>query len=49
MIYTGHAASHIEGSDAVIISSAVKESNPEVAAARQQRIPMVPRAEMLAN
>ena len=49
VIYTGHAASHIEGSDAVIISSAVKESNPEVAAARQQRIPVVPRAEMLAE
>ena len=49
VIYCGHAASHIEGSDAVIISSAVKESNPEVAAARQQRIPVVPRAEMLAE
>ncbi len=50
VIHAGqHAASHIEGSDAVIISSAVKENNPEVMAARQKRIPVVPRAEMLAE
>lgn len=49
VIYTGHSASHIQTCDAVIISSAVKESNPEVAAARERRIPVVPRAEMLAE
>lgn len=49
VIYSGHDAAHIEGCDAVIISSAVKESNPEVAAAREKRIPVVPRAEMLAE
>ena len=49
VIHVGHAASHIEGCDAVIISSAVKESNPEVVAAREKRIPVVPRAEMLAE
>jgi len=45
----GHKAENIEGADAVVISSAVKEDNPEVAAAREQRIPVVPRAEMLAE
>ncbi|MCP3871379.1 MAG: UDP-N-acetylmuramate--L-alanine ligase [Gammaproteobacteria bacterium] len=49
VIHTGHQASNIAGSDAVVISSAVKEDNPEVAAARLDRIPVVPRAEMLAE
>lgn len=49
VIHLGHAASNIEGSDAVIISSAVKETNPEVMEAREKRIPVVPRAEMLAE
>ncbi len=48
-IHIGHAAAHVAGSDAVVISSAVKEDNPEVAAARKSRIPVVPRAEMLAE
>lgn len=48
-IQPGHKATHIEGCDAVIISSAVKESNPEVKAAREAKIPVVPRAEMLAE
>jgi len=48
-IHIGHAAANIEGSDAVIISSAVRQSNPEVVAAREKRIPVVPRAEMLAE
>ncbi|MES9844706.1 MAG: UDP-N-acetylmuramate--L-alanine ligase [Candidatus Sedimenticola sp. PURPLELP] len=48
-IKIGHKAGNIDGSDAVVISSAVNESNPEVAAARAQRIPVVPRAEMLAE
>ena len=49
VIHSGHAAAHIEGCDAVVISSAVKQDNPEVRAAREQRIPVVPRAEMLAE
>ncbi|MET0085985.1 MAG: UDP-N-acetylmuramate--L-alanine ligase [Sedimenticola sp.] len=48
-IMIGHRAENIEKTDAVVISSAVNEENPEVAAARAQRIPVVPRAEMLAE
>ena len=48
-IYTGHAASQVQDADAVITSSAVSEDNPEVSAARAARIPVVPRAEMLAE
>ena len=43
----GHAATHIAGADVVVISSAVKDSNPEVQAARAAKIPVIPRAEML--
>jgi len=46
-IYLGHQAEYVYGCEVVVISSAVKESNPEVQAARQLRIPVVPRAEML--
>jgi len=48
-IYKGHDAARVQGVDVVVVSSAVKESNPEVRAARDQRIPVVPRAEMLAE
>jgi len=48
-IRIGHAAEHVTGVDAVVISSAVNEGNPEVRAAREQRVPVVPRAEMLAE
>jgi UDP-N-acetylmuramate--alanine ligase len=48
-IYLGHSADFVEGRDAVVISSAVKADNPEVVAAKAQRIPVVPRAEMLAE
>ncbi len=48
-IFIGHAESNIAGADAVIISTAVKEDNPEVKMARENRIPVVPRAEMLAE
>ena len=48
-IMIGHDAKNVADCDAVVISSAVKETNPEVAAARTQRIPVVPRAEMLAE
>jgi UDP-N-acetylmuramate--alanine ligase len=47
-IDTGHLATHIHPElDAVVISSAVKFSNPEVARAREMKIPVIPRAEML--
>ncbi len=45
----GHAPEHIEGADAVVVSTAVGASNPEVLAARAKRIPVVPRAVMLAE
>ena len=45
----GHAAAHIAGADAVVTSTAVKPDNPEVLAARDRRIPIVPRAVMLAE
>jgi len=48
-VYIGHEAGHVAGSDAVVISTAVPADNPEVLAAREQRIPVVPRAEMLAE
>jgi len=47
--YVGHAATHIDGVDAVVISTAVQENNPEVLAAREKKIPVVPRAIMLAE
>ena len=49
VIHFGHAAGNVAGADAVVISSAVRADNPEVVAARAQRIPVVPRAEMLAE
>ena len=45
----GHDAAHIAGAEAVVTSSAVKGDNPEVIAARARRIPVVPRAVMLAE
>jgi UDP-N-acetylmuramate--alanine ligase len=48
-IWFGHDASHVAECDVVVVSSAVNEENPEVAAARERRIPVVPRAEMLAE
>lgn len=45
----GHAAGNIAGADAVVVSTAVKEDNPEVIAAREKKIPVVPRAQMLAE
>jgi len=48
-VHIGHAATNLTGSDVVVISTAVPSDNPEVLAAREQRIPLVPRAEMLAE
>ena len=48
-VFIGHDAGNIENADAVVVSSAVDESNPEVAAARESLLPVVQRAEMLAE
>lgn len=48
-VYIGHAAANIGSADVVVVSSAVNEANAEVVAARAARIPVVPRAEMLAE
>ncbi len=45
----GHAAAHIAGAQAVVVSTAVKGDNAEVIAARARRVPVVPRAVMLAE
>ncbi len=47
--HVGHAAAHIDGADAVVTSTAVQSDNPEVLAAREAKIPVVPRALMLAE
>ncbi|MGA0609504.1 UDP-N-acetylmuramate--L-alanine ligase [Caldimonas sp. KR1-144] len=48
-IAVGHDAAHISGAEAVVTSTAVKGDNPEVIAARAKRVPVVPRAVMLAE
>jgi UDP-N-acetylmuramate--alanine ligase len=48
-IATGHDPSHVRDADLVVVSSAVSEHNPEVAAARERGIPVIRRAEMLAE
>ena len=48
-VYQGHAAEHIAGADVVVTSTAVKKDNPEVAAAQIHKIPVIPRAMMLAE
>jgi UDP-N-acetylmuramate--alanine ligase len=45
----GHAAAHVGGADVVVTSSAVRAGNPEVAEAARRQIPVIPRAEMLAE
>ncbi len=48
-IAIGHSGRHVADADAVVVSTAVKPDNPEVIAARERRIPVVPRALMLAE
>jgi UDP-N-acetylmuramate--alanine ligase len=48
-IFIGHDAAHIEGASALVYTTAVKADNPELVAARERRIPLVRRAEMLAE
>ncbi len=48
-VFIGHDCEHVAAADAVVVSSAVDERNPEVSAARELLLPVVPRAEMLAE
>jgi UDP-N-acetylmuramate--alanine ligase len=48
-VFIGHDAAHIAGADVVVVSGAVARDNPEIEAALKARIPVVPRAEMLAE
>jgi UDP-N-acetylmuramate--alanine ligase len=48
-VFIGHDAAHVGGADVVVVSSAIASSNPESVEAARRRIPVIPRAEMLAE
>ncbi len=48
-VFIGHAAENAAGADVVVVSSAIDEHNPEIVIAREKLLPVVPRAEMLAE
>jgi UDP-N-acetylmuramate--alanine ligase len=48
-VHTGHAVAHVGDADVVVYSAAVRPDNPELVEARSRRIPVIPRAEMLAE
>ncbi|GAB2502357.1 UDP-N-acetylmuramate--L-alanine ligase [Lysobacter humi (ex Lee et al. 2017)] len=48
-VHRGHDGANVEGAECIVVSSAIGADNPEVVAARERRIPIVPRAEMLAE
>lgn len=48
-VFIGHDASHVKGAQVVVVSSAVQDCNPEVVAAKTNVVPVIPRAEMLAE
>ncbi len=48
-VFIGHDESHVEGAQVVVVSSAVSDANPEIRAAKAKVIPVIPRAEMLAE
>jgi UDP-N-acetylmuramate--alanine ligase len=48
-VFIGHAASNVEGAQVVVYSTAVRDSNPELLAARAAQVPVIPRADMLAE
>ena len=48
-VFIGHDAAHVEGASAIVYSTAVKPDNPEMVAGRERRLPLVRRAEMLAE
>jgi UDP-N-acetylmuramate--alanine ligase len=49
IVSEGHRSENVVGADVIVTSSAVRDDNPEVVAARQKQIPVIPRAEMLAE
>jgi UDP-N-acetylmuramate--alanine ligase len=49
LCFVGHDATHLSEVDVVVTSSAVRRDNPEVAEARRRKVPVIPRAEMLAE
>ncbi len=48
-VFQGHAAAHVQGTDVIVTSAAIRPDNVEVVTARQLHIPVIPRAEMLAE
>ena len=48
-VYQGHAPEHVGEADVVVVSSAVRSTNPEVVEAERRHVPVIPRAEMLAE
>lgn len=48
-VWIGHSSEHLEKADCVVVSSAIGVDNPEIVSARERRIPVIPRAEMLAE
>ncbi len=48
-VFVGHEAKHVDGAEVLVVSSAIKRDNPELMAAREKRLPVVRRAEMLAE
>ena len=48
-IREGHAAGHVGAADVVVVSSAIRSSNPEIVEAHRRGVPVIPRAEMLAE
>ena len=48
-VYLGHAAEHVQNANVLVVSTAIAEDNPELVAARERKIPIVPRAVMLAE
>lgn len=49
VVHTGHSSENIKGSEVVVYSSAIRKDNPEMIAAVAARVPLIPRAEMLAE
>jgi UDP-N-acetylmuramate--alanine ligase len=49
LVFKGHKGEHVEGADVVVYSSAVANDNPEIQEAKKRSIPVIPRAEMLAE
>ncbi|HYM09677.1 MAG TPA: Mur ligase domain-containing protein, partial [Bryobacterales bacterium] len=49
VIFEGHRAAQVDEADAVVVSSAIDEANPEVQEARRRQIPVIPRGELLAE